>query len=176
MIESKVYSREIKSTPIYKDEKSVGKALKERKGKYIPYQNIRVELVKEPGSRLIKVSSPADVFNEMKEEVSRLDREYFWVLCLNSQNMVIGINTVSIGTANSAPIAPREIFKAAILVNSINIILAHNHPSGSPEPSREDINVTARLKEAGELLNIRVLDHIIIGDESYYSFMEQNSI
>lgn len=93
-----------------------------------------------------------------------LDRENFVVLLLDTKNKVIGINTVSIGTLNSSLVHPREVFKPAILASAAALILAHNHPSGDPKPSREDIEVTKRLIEAGGLLGIQVLDHIIVGD------------
>jgi DNA repair protein RadC len=103
------------------------------------------------------------------------DRENFIVLLLDRKNQLIGINTVSIGSLTSAVVHPREVFKAAILSNAAAIVCAHNHPSGDPQPSQEDKVLTARLVEAGKLLGIDVLDHIIIGDESkrYFSFADE---
>jgi DNA repair protein RadC len=94
-----------------------------------------------------------------------MDREYFVVLMLDTKNRVIGLNTVHIGTINSSLVSTRETFKPALLANATAVILAHNHPSGDPTPSPEDVAVTRKLVEAGQLLDIEVLDHIIIGDE-----------
>lgn len=100
--------------------------------------------------------------------------ENFVIVCLNTKNKIAGIHTVSIGTLNSSLVHPREVFKAAILNNASGIILLHNHPSGDPEPSREDIETTQRLITAGTILGIKVLDHIVIGDyQRYISFREQ---
>ena len=92
---------------------------------------------------------------------------------LNTKNYLIGIETVSIGSLNSSIVHPRELFKTAIKKSAAAIILAHNHPSGDASPSQEDIEVTKRIKSGGNLLGIDVLDHIIIGENSYYSFKEE---
>lgn len=92
------------------------------------------------------------------------DREHFVVMLLNGKNRIIGINTVSIGSLSSSLAHPREIFKPAILANAAAIILAHNHPSGEVEPSREDMEITKRLRGAAELLGIKLLDHLILGN------------
>jgi DNA repair protein RadC len=91
------------------------------------------------------------------------DREHFVVVLLDRKNQVIGMNTVSIGSLTASIVHPRETFKAAILSNAAAIICGHNHPSGDPQPSQEDRVLTARLVEAGKLLGISVLDHIILG-------------
>ena len=96
------------------------------------------------------------------------DREHLVVLMLDSKLRLIGINTVSIGTIDSAMVSPRDVYKAAILCNAASIMLAHNHPSGDPTPSPADISVTRIIAESGKLLGIPLLDHIIIG--SYGSF------
>jgi len=88
----------------------------------------------------------------------------------------VAANTVSIGTVNASLVHPREIFKVALLCNASAVILAHNHPSGNPTPSHEDIDITNRLKKAGEILGIEVLDHIIIGDNTWTSFKEKGLI
>src|SRR5262249_11907708 len=101
------------------------------------------------------------------------DREHFVVLLLNSKNRLIGINTVSIGSLTSSLAHPREVFKPAILANAAAIIVAHNHPSGEPTPSQEDVEITKRLHAAAELLGIRLLDHIVLGDNGrWYSFQD----
>jgi DNA repair protein RadC len=101
------------------------------------------------------------------------DREHFVVLLLNSKNRLIGINTVSIGSLTSSLAHPREVFKPAILANAAAIIVAHNHPSGEPTPSQDDVEITKRLHAAAELLGIRLLDHIVLGDNGrWYSFQD----
>jgi DNA repair protein RadC len=101
------------------------------------------------------------------------DREHFVVLLLNSKNRLIGINTVSIGSLTASLAHPREVFKPAILANAAAIIVAHNHPSGEPTPSHEDVEITKRLQAGADLLGIRLLDHIVLGDGGrWYSFQE----
>lgn len=119
------------------------------------------------------VNSPQDVANLVMEEMRNLDREHFRVVTLTTKNHVLGISPVSIGSLNSSLVHPRECFKEAIRRNSNAIILLHNHPSGDPTPSREDIEVTKRLAEGGEILGIEVLDHVIIGENRYISLKER---
>ena len=102
-----------------------------------------------------------------------LDREQFLVCCLDAKNAGIGVNIVSIGSLNFSIVHPREVFKPAILLNACAIIAVHNHPSGDPTPSPEDRMLTTRLREAGDLLGIRLLDHLILGDDRLYSFADQ---
>ena len=102
-----------------------------------------------------------------------LDREQFLVCCLDAKNVSIGVNVVSIGTLTLSLVHPREVFKPAILLNAAAIIAVHNHPSGDPTPSPEDRTLTTRLREAGDLLGIRLLDHLILGDDRLYSFADQ---
>jgi DNA repair protein RadC len=108
----------------------------------------------------------------MHDEASRLDRECFWVLCLDAGNKVIGINLVSMGTLNSSLIHSREVFKPALLVGSNSVILVHNHPLGNLKASTEDTSITNTLKGAGDILGIKVLDHVIIADTGYVSLKE----
>ena len=102
-----------------------------------------------------------------------LDREQFLVACLDAKHAIIGVNVVSIGSLSFSIVHPREVFKPAILLNSAAIICAHNHPSGHPEPSSEDRVLTARLRQAGDLIGITILDHIILGDDRTFSFADQ---
>ena len=102
-----------------------------------------------------------------------LDREQFLVACLDAKHAIIGVNVVSIGSLSISIVQPREVFKPAILLNSAAIICSHNHPSGDPEPSSEDRVLTARLRQAGDLIGITILDHIILGDDRTYSFADQ---
>ena len=116
-----------------------------------------------------RVRDAAQVYEAFREEFSQLDREMLVVLLLDGKNQVLGFNVVSIGSLTAALVHPREVFKPVILANAAAVILLHNHPSGSAEPSAEDRALTERLEHAGELLGIRVLDHIILGDGQYRS-------
>lgn len=143
----------------------------------------RLELVKESNKNYDelehkKASSPYDVY-EIANAVFRLDyqtEEIFGILTLDTKNNVSGAFEVSRGSVNSSIVHPREVFKRAILQNASSIVLVHNHPSGEIEPSHEDILLTNRLVEAGNILGVRILDHIITGDKRYYSFKEEGMI
>ncbi|WP_346962244.1 JAB domain-containing protein [Clostridium sp.] len=140
---------------------------------------VSVKLIKE-GSILYeprRVSSPKDAVELAKDFLIESDREKMILVCLDNKNQPTSINTVSVGSLNSSIVHPREVFKVAILSNSASIIVYHNHPSGDVTPSKEDINITERLKEAGKILGIELIDHIIVGsNESYYSFKERGDI
>jgi DNA repair protein RadC len=139
--------------------------------KYIPVYH--VELVRD---RLIKVEPRPSIHNSddvvaiLQDELLKSDREKLICIMLNAKNAVIGMDIVSVGSLTSSIAHPREIFKSAILKNAAAIILSHCHPSGDPTPSREDIQMTERVAKAGEILGIKLLDHIIIGDQGNYSF------
>lgn len=100
--------------------------------------------------------------------------EEFWIICLDTKNKPIGLHMVSRGSLNSSIVHPREVFKRALLNNANAVILMHNHPSGIPHPSSSDIEITKRLQEGGELLGVKVLDHIIVGDNDWLSFKTQS--
>lgn len=121
---------------------------------------------------ITKPSAVVDFLNR-RLKFDRADREKFIVLALDTKNEIIGVHEASIGTLDSSYANPMEIMKFALLANARALIVSHNHPSGKVQPSRADIETTARLKKAGELMNIPVLDHIIVGHDSYYSFKEQ---
>ena len=110
------------------------------------------------------ISSPKDAYEMIKEQLEGLDREQFIIACLNTKNEPTNITVVSVGSLNKAIVHPREVFKTAILSNAASIMAFHNHPSGEITPSQQDIQLTNRLYEAGELLGIKLLDHLIIGD------------
>jgi DNA repair protein RadC len=129
----------------------------------------RIGQVRNPGRPVI--SSPADVDRLLRGRIANLDRENFIVVLLNTKNEVIGTPLVSVGTLSAALIHPREVFKPAIRSSAASVILAHNHPSGTVEPSREDSEVTRRLGEAAAILGIEVLDHVIVGD-GHFSMKE----
>lgn len=125
----------------------------------------------------MRVTQPEVIFNiainglELHEQAE----ESFYIFTLDTKNQINGIFEVSRGTLNASIVHPREVFKRAILQNANSIICMHNHPSGDPMPSQEDVNITNRLIEAGNILGIKVLDHIVIGDEeNYISFKQRN--
>lgn len=120
---------------------------------------------------LTEPGEAAAAFNAL---VGDPDRENFAVIMLNGKNKITGLHIVSQGSLNQSVVHPRETFKAAILANAAAIILAHNHPSGETQPSHEDKEITKRLREAGDLLGIKVLDHVIVDTETgnYFSFVE----
>ena len=124
-----------------------------------------------------QINSPEKASKVLFKYLEGVDREHLVVLGLNTKNNINIINTVSIGSLNSSIVHPREIFKPIILYNCSSFIIGHNHPSGDPTPSQEDINVSNRLKECGMLMGIELLDHIIIGDhEKYISLKEKYNI
>jgi DNA repair protein RadC len=124
------------------------------------------------------LSNSAITAQLIRSYLAGIDREHFIVLLLNRKNEVIGINTVSVGSLTASVVSPREVFKPAILANAAALIAAHNHPSGDPKPSAEDRAMTERLYQAGKLLDIQLLDHIIIGDGTtrYYSFADNGAL
>ncbi|MBE6063148.1 MAG: JAB domain-containing protein [Clostridium butyricum] len=124
----------------------------------------------------ICISSPIDLIEYLNGEMSCLNQEVLKVILLNAKNCIIGIKDVFIGTLNNSIVHPREVFKAAINKSSASIIICHNHPSGDPTPSKEDINITLRIKECGNIIGIQLLDHIIIGNNKYISFKEEGLI
>lgn len=122
------------------------------------------------------IKSPDDAAGLVMEEMRHFDREHFRALLLNTKNQVIGTDKVSVGTLNSSTVHPRELFRNAIKRSAASVILVHNHPSGDPTPSREDLDITERLREAGKIIGIEVLDHIIIGDNRFTSFKAKGLI
>lgn len=130
----------------------------------LEYPIVRVRLIRETTKSQVQLSSPEDAMKTCEEFLADEDRENLIVLMLSAKNDLLGIHTASVGNLTCAIVTPREVFKAAILANAASIIIAHNHPSGDPEPSAEDIKVTGVIKLAGELLDIPLCDHIIVGD------------
>lgn len=123
------------------------------------------------------INSPQDALELVDSFLLDRDREAFLIVCLDTKNQPTAINIVSIGSLNSSLVHPREVFKIAILANSNAIILAHNHPSADPTASREDVDVTRRLIEAGQILGISVMDHVIVGsDHRFVSLKERGDI
>lgn len=136
-------------------------------GKRINYQT---------AAEKVKINQPSTVADLFMDEMRYLQKEHFRIILLDTKNQIIAMEEISIGTLNASIVHPRDVFKIAIKRNSNSIILIHNHPSGDPTPSKEDINITNRLIEVGDLLGIKVLDHIIIGDMDYISLKEKNII
>jgi DNA repair protein RadC len=122
----------------------------------------------QPFTRYTSPSQIFETFSFLKHET----KEYFFSVHLDGKNRICCIDEVSVGSLNQSIVHPREVFKTALLSSAAAIILLHNHPTGDPTPSSEDIEITRRLREAGELIGVKVLDHIIIGD-SYFSFVSK---
>lgn len=141
---------------------------------------LQIHAALELGRRLAKttlqetpvIRSPQDVSRLVMEDLRYLQQEHFVCLFLNTKNHVIGKETLSVGSLNSAIVHPRELFRAAIKRSAASVLCVHNHPSGDPTPSREDIELTNRLTEAGQIIGIELLDHVIIGDSRFVSLKE----
>jgi DNA repair protein RadC len=120
------------------------------------------------------LKSPDDVAAEVRSQLKGKKKEHFLVLCLDTRNRLIASRPVSIGSLDTSIVHPREVFKEAVSACAASVIFAHNHPSGDPEPSKEDVELTKRLAKAGEIMGIDVLDHIIVCDKSYLSLKARN--
>ncbi len=125
---------------------------------------------------LRSIRSPEDIAWLMMPEMKGLDREHFKAVLLNTRNGILKIVTVAIGSLNAALVHPREIFKAAVRASAAGIIIVHNHPTGDPEPSREDADLTERFARCGDLMGIDLVDHIIVGDDRYVSMRERGLV
>ena len=121
----------------------------------------------------LRFSSPESIAAYFMEDLRHLEKEEVQVLFFDGKHGLIGETTISIGTVNSAVSSPREVFLEALKAQAVYIILVHNHPSGDPSPSGQDLLLTRRMKEAGDLIGIELSDHIIIGNQRYYSFREE---
>ncbi|WP_339149855.1 MULTISPECIES: DNA repair protein RadC [unclassified Sutcliffiella] len=122
------------------------------------------------------IRSPEDAANYVMEDMRFLSQEHFVCLYLNTKNQVLHQQTVFIGSLNASIVHPREVFKEAFRRSAASFICIHNHPSGDPAPSREDIDVTKRLSECGKLIGIELLDHLIIGDQKFISLKEKGYV
>ena len=123
-----------------------------------------------------RISKPDEIAEVLRGFLVDCDRETLIVCCLNVKNEPTNISIVSIGSLNTSIVHPREVFKTAVMSNAASIIIAHNHPSGDPTPSKEDINITERLKESGNIIGIKLLDHLIIGTDNFISLKERGYI
>ena len=122
--------------------------------------------------RMRPIHNSSEVFAAFQLRAERTEREEFLALPLDSKNQPLGFYVVSVGSLGASLVHPRETFKIAIIANAASLIVLHNHPSGDPTPSLEDVRITDRLKAAGELLGVPLLDHIIIGEDDFYSFAD----
>lgn len=125
---------------------------------------------------ITRIEKSEDIYNFLKEELADKKNEFFYAILLDTKNVIISKELITKGTLDASLVHPREAFRPAIKKSAKSIIFAHNHPSGNPRPSAEDYNITRRLVDAGNLLDINVLDHIIIGENDYYSFKKENDI
>ena len=165
-------------------QEQLGFAIAEDQVKTIPTQYTipvyRVSLVRDSHVTTTQkqIRSSVDVLDLFRSMLAGVDREHFLVAMLDQKNKVIGVNVVSTGSLTASVVHPREVFKPAILSNAAALVCCHNHPSGDPTPSQEDRALTKRLVEAGKLLGIAILDHVIIGDgtTSYFSFADQGCL
>ena len=139
----------------------------------------RVCLVREPGLALAAkpaLHSAADAARLLGEYIGDSDRELFVALLLTVRHRLIGLHTVSVGCLTSSLVHPRECFKPAILAGAAALIVGHNHPSGDPEPSAEDVSLTRRLAAAGSLLGIDILDHVVVGEHGRYVSLRERGV
>ena len=144
-------------------------------------KELAVFAVKELSKRLLHkkdkpriIHGPEDAAEYVQEHLALEKKEHFCEILLNTKNHIIGWHVVSVGSLTASVVHPREVFTPAILHHAATIIVAHNHPSGDPAPSKEDIQVTQRLVKAGKILDIQIIDHIIVGDSSFVSMKEKN--
>ena len=132
----------------------------------------KVMLVKEGviSTKKKKIGNPEDLAEILKKYLEGVDREVFCSILLDRKNNILGVNTISVGGLFTSLAHPREVFKPALILGAAAIVLGHNHPSGDPSPSEQDCTLTEDMVEAGKILGIEILDHVIIGDDEYYSF------
>lgn len=129
-----------------------------------------------PRNRKSRIKKPSDIASLVMNDIFFMDQEVFILITLNSKNNVLSKKEIFRGSLNSSLVHPREVFKEALKDSAASIIVCHNHPSGDPTPSKEDINITKRIKECGKIMGIDLLDHIIIGDKSYISLKEEGQL
>ena len=139
-----------------------------------------VQLVRETGQnyRGIVTNSPESVFQLMNSvfKLGHQAEEYCYLLCFNTKSKLLGVFEVSHGTVNASLLSTREIFMRALLIGAVHVIVVHNHPSGDPTPSNDDISTSRKIKDAGQLLGVKLLDSIVVCANSYSSLKEQGQI
>lgn len=121
-------------------------------------------------------TEPQNIVDYYMEDMRHMEQEQIRLMLLNTKGVLLKEAMISQGTVNTSVVSPREIFIEALKYHAVNVVVVHNHPSGDPSPSKEDVRLTRRIKEAGELIGIRLLDHVIIGDNTYTSFKERGII
>lgn len=133
-----------------------------------------VQLVCEGSSPFVRrdLRRAEDVYTAFRDLCAAADREHFWTVLLDNKHRIIGVEETAKGSLTCTVIHPREVLKSAVVVSAAALIFVHNHPSGDPTPSREDLEITRRLREVGELIGIRVLDHIVVGHDCYVSMVD----
>ena len=135
---------------------------------------ISMRIVRDSGMPVPRrIKSPSDIAVLLHERYAMADREIFVVVLLDTKNTVLAIDPVAVGSLDSAMISMREVFKSAIMIGAAAIIVAHNHPSGDPTPSPEDVAITRQIASAGKLLDIELLDHIVLGSASHVSLRDR---
>jgi DNA repair protein RadC len=137
------------------------------------WRRVRLSLVREQADRPYAVRSAGDVVGMLRAFLGDDPRERFAVVYLDTRHRPIAVHDAHVGTCDSSPVHPREVFGPAVMLAATAVVVAHNHPSGDPTPSAEDRAATQRLRAAGELLGIELLDHLVIGDERVYSFASE---
>jgi DNA repair protein RadC len=130
----------------------------------------------EPEPKDFDIKNPESVVKAIRSSIKDKAKEHFKLILLNPRNKIIGISTISIGTLNASLVHPREVFKDAIVHSAASVVLAHNHPSGDPEPSEDDLKITKKLVDSGKILGIEVLDHIIIAKNGFKSLANEGLI
>lgn len=125
-------------------------------------------------SKKMVIKAPEDVVGQVKNKLKGKKKEHFLTLLLNTRNQLIGIASISVGSLDASIVHPREVFKEALSASAASVIFVHNHPSGDPQPSQDDISLTKRLVEAGKIMGIDVLDHIIVCNQEYLSMKGRN--
>ena len=132
----------------------------------------RYQIISERRAAPLSIHSPDQIYNFLKKKYGKEQQEHFFVLTLSGSHAVIAIRIVTKGLLNRTLVHPREVFKHCIADNATAVVVAHNHPSGNTEPSNEDNKLTERLKDAGELIGIKLLDHVVFSDKNYHSYLE----
>lgn len=134
--------------------------------------NIRVELIRDGNKCGPTITKPSEIVEYVKD-LRKRDREVLLCAHLSSRNSILGIETVSIGTLDASLVHPRELYKSAILANAARVLIIHNHPSGCSEFSKDDIEITKRISDAGKIIGIELIDHIVLGADDYQSAKEK---
>lgn len=127
-------------------------------------------------NKKMKITSAEEIFSLFRFKVMNVKQEKLWVIFLNTKNEIIKEETIFIGTQNKSVVHPREVFHAAIQNSAVKIILVHNHPTNDVTPSKEDIEFTKSMKKSGEFLQIPLIDHIIVGENQYFSFFDHHML